>query len=402
LKKLAKSPMIMSIRFGAGIVIGLCAALGGGGLAPHVGGTAMAAAGAEAEAEAEAEAANMVLVLGLSDEPLSAGLVDALRIQLAGVGTVEVGPDLPRLATAPRVRRARALGHERGAKLVIWVERGPGKDGGLDDVLYVVPIAAEARRVEVFRLPRSDEGDRERALALKVGGVLTRALAGQAQELESEAIDVPIEPGPDPEPDPEGDPEAGPGGSGDRTRAAGRAEPPVAGDGWTVGLGVGLARGATARSSGVVMLSGGRRLGGLGRAWPRLELCATLSLSPGATVVGAAGTVATDEAGLAFGLGPTTGPGVVELGAWALVGVSAVVATGTTPRGARGLETLWLPSLGLELGGRVWLTDRLGLSVGLGAELVFVSHDLAVNETVVASTGHGRGRGAVSLVVLLP
>jgi hypothetical protein len=337
---------------------------------------------AERGAPAAARKPPRVLVLDTDEHAEPAGFFDELRIQLAGNGHVVRGPTLPATTSETRVLEAERLCRKHQATLAVWLERSPESDV----LLYVVGTPGG---VEVFSLPGSDEIDTPRALALKVGGVLDRVLAGQPAG-ESVAL-APVAAPPAPvATSVVADPTVRRGGRG---RAPGARR-------WLVELAVGGAPGAATASEQAWLRAG------VGLRWPDRrapEVVLTIARPASVDLAFTPGTVSVSEldVGASARASWPVGRGGLRLGGELGVGVRGLDAVGRTTAGASGEDLLFVPVAGGALEARWPLGRSLELRGALGGELMLRRMHLQVNRQEVAETGRARATATFSLVLLM-
>ncbi len=324
-----------------------------------------------------------ILVLYDHSAPTPTGFIEALRIQLVGIGAVESGPPLSGDTMPAKVAFATHAVAEADAILAVWIERlppdrgsgpaSPPADGGdrgeeLEFVLYVVGRDPRHALIEVFRLSAADRPMIDRALALKVRDVLDAVLDRERAARPSSWLGTDGPPPPD------------------RTRVVLEA-------GWSFAPGLG----APALQEGPTFGLGLRRRVG----WLRADLLATCRLVGGFEGSSFAGRVTTSELPLAVVLRATHGDRMA-LGAQLELGARRVVADGVTPFGATGSLTRWIPT-GLA-GATAALRLRPGVELrGLvGVDLALHRLRLAVNDVAVVDLGRAHPRADLALAVALP
>lgn len=337
-----------------------------------------------APAPAPATPRPRVLVLDTAETPQPGGFVDALRIHLAGVGDVERGPTLPASTTATRVVTAARLGRERGATLVVWVERAPMGD---DLVLFVVFVSGGAgtATVEAFRLPSpgtGDEADTDRALALKVGGVLDRRLAGLPAAAPEVLWLAPLAP-------PAAPATQGQGGDGPPP------PPPPASRPWLLEARLGGTPDAIGSVQGWLGL-------GFGRRWGWGDVVAGAEVTTSAAKRERGRRVEARDLRLAAELRVRRWLGRVPAELALVGGARVVAARGDAPPDIVGSDTVVVPFVGAALGARARLAPRLELHATVGVELALRRVTLQVDVVDVADLGRWRGTATISLVVLIP
>lgn len=139
-----------------------------------------------------------VLVLHGEGAPERPGLLGALNVQLAGVGSARAGGELEPGPLAQRVRAASRAAREQDALLSMWVEPDAPHDGEQQFLLYLVGPREGRALFQVMRLPDGADADVDRSLALKVREVFERV----EHESTSNALAVGIAPPPPPPGDP--------------------------------------------------------------------------------------------------------------------------------------------------------------------------------------------------------
>jgi hypothetical protein len=123
------------------------------------------------------QAQSRVLVFRTAQSPSRPGLVDALRIQLAGKASVEIGGELSGSALTDRIYQAVASVRKQKAALAVWVQ-GPVRlsDGSQELILYLVGENQGRAVVEVLRVPGGAGPEADRTLSLKTREVLDNIL----------------------------------------------------------------------------------------------------------------------------------------------------------------------------------------------------------------------------------
>jgi hypothetical protein len=323
-----------------------------------------------------------VVVLGTpAGAPGDAALVEAVRIQLAGIGRVEAGPVID--GADPEARRAQAeaaLEMSRAA-LVIWVEGGGAGENRVR--VFVLGEAGgdmvlEERAVEARAGP-----ERDRALALKVREIVAARRAAEAQAARAAeaaaaaaaAAPAPPAAAPGPAPAPARRRPA-------RWRLEGGGRGALAPD--ELGLALGAGAEIPLRSVSVLAL-------------------VRLGLGSGTSERAEDGAqVATREAWAQAAIGwlaplrPV--PAELRLG----LGLRRVVAEGTTAQGAQGELVRAIPEV--ELGAAVgWPRERrwqLRAAAAVGVSPL--RQRFAVNEQDVLDLGRLRGLFELGLAIFLP
>jgi hypothetical protein len=313
-----------------------------------------------------------VLVLAEERAGPQDGFVAALRIQLAGVGRVEVGPPAQGDGLAARVSHAAGLVAAAGATLAVWIERGAPDpaDAPHEFVLYLVGRDRSHALIEVFRLPAGDPAVIDRALALKVRDVLDQVLA---REHAASA--------------------AGWLAAGHDQRPRPRRPCWLAEVGWSF-----------APALGAPGWQIGPRLGGGVRHRRRpvdLDLSAGIRLVDGFSAYSFAGSITTREVPLAVSLRATTGSRPA-IGGEVEVGVRWIEAVGVTPFGARGRIIRWLPTTYLGVTGALPLRHGVELRTSLGVDLALHRLRLAVNQVEILDLGRAHPRADLGLALAWP
>ncbi len=298
------------------------------------------------------------------------GLIDALRIQLAGSARVGDGGRLAGQALADRVENAVKIVRKKRAVLALWVQGPvPLSDRSEELVLYLVGEHRGRALVEVLQIPCGAGPEVDRTLALKTREVLDDILSGVPSEslLEEPESAMPV-----------------------------KAASPL---GWFVDLG--LAIGSQKRSNlGQWGLSLGA--GGHLRIADSISLGARLSfrLFPSVDIETEQGRVTFHELDPGLYLIGLLHPLpflAVGLQQGALLGF--VDAEGTTPSGASGSSVELVPSLLSELMVELELRTGLVLRLGAGLEVNLRKLRFAVNDEEVANLGRIRPQGQAALVL---
>lgn len=321
------------------------------------------AALAVALAATPAGAAPRVLVLGAGAAPRET-FVDALRIQLRDAAAVELGPDVGEGPLATRVANASAAAERAEAVLVLWVEDGgPGMA-----ILYVVGRAGDRALIEIAHVSGGDEGELDRALALKAREVLDAVLAAGTR------------PAPAPPP---ARLVVGPTPAG---RAAARRSRALL-----------LEQGLVANTEGRwgIAAAAGGRVGGV-------EAVGGLSLLTAEAVRVPSGSVTVDEWLVLVGARYLVAAGPLRIGAELGGRLRVLDAAGATGDGRRGDTRVFVGAACGALETRLRLGSRLELRAHAGAELAFRRERFTVDGIVLYDAGRLRGAAGLSLVIALP
>ncbi len=291
-----------------------------------------------------------VVVLG-HDESLPPAFLASLRIQLTGVGVVEEGPPLQGERLAEQVAFATELVQSEGFAMAVWLD-APAAGEPRQHVLYVVGEQGGRALVEVFELPDKEGAAADRAMALKVREVLDTILLPQES-------------------------------------------PPTVAE-W-------VGREAPKKAPSTVLLldfstrvswNAGTFEPGLSvQLGPRWQLplivdaFAVLEVGPGVEVARDSGRVDTDRAGVGAGVRVSAKIAPVAVGASAAVVARLVRAEGVTPAGAKGAETVVLPTLVAAAEARWPARSGVQGRVSTGLQLAAIRQVFAVNEQPVADLG---------------
>jgi hypothetical protein len=304
----------------------------------------------------------LVRVLIASPEGSSAppGLVEALRIQLAGAAEVEDGGPLTGATLPERVRAAAAVAREREAALVVWIDASSDAAGATEHVLHVVSADGERALVEIARFSPY-ETDVERMLALSVGTLLDRVLSAPSLEAalggeEPGRLALRIEAG-----------------------AIGVAGRPGITGGLEIGAGPAIRRD---RFEGELL--------GVGRF-----LAEVAEREP-------AGEVEVAEWSVSLALRALYRVGRLAAGLGAHAGVRFIDAEGGAPDGRRGQADQALAVLGAALEGRVELADGIDLRLAGGVDVSPARRRFALDGEPVLTLGRVRGHLTLSLSLSAP
>lgn len=324
-----------------------------------------------------------VLVLNPEAEPAPPRFVEQLGIHLAEIAVVEPGAVVVGSTLPDKVASAAHAVDAANATLAVWIERGaPQRDDQLEYVLHIVGRREGRLLVEVLRLSAREGPDIDRALALKVGEVLDRALR---DERGGAAIAEWI--------------------GGDAASDRPHSEVPRVAASfhrrWLTELDVrgGGALDAPSGQLGVAIAGGVR--------WQRHDLAAELvgsaGFDAGLDADGAGGErVATDEISVAIAGRLLARIDRLWLGAALAGGARFVDAEGTTPLGAVGSEWITVPTVTAGADARWPIAPALEARVAAGLEWSPDRVTLTVNEQPVVNLGRVRAVGELSLVFLIP
>lgn len=317
------------------------------------------------------QAQSRVLVFRTAQSPARPGLVDALRIQLAGKASVEVGGELSGSALTDRIEQAVASVRKQKAALAVWVQ-GPVRlsDGSEELILYLVGENQGRAVVEVLRVPGSAGPEVDRTLSLKTREVLDNILADDS--------------------------------SSSLLRASRGRETVAASSGWgwllDLGLAVGSQPGSDLGQCGLGMGAGARlhisdlSLAALGvfRFFPSIEIeneqgrVSYSELGPGLAILGLL-----HASSLAVGL---------QLGSL----LRLVDAEGETPAGETGSRQELVPALFSLFQVELELSLRFALRIGAGLEINLRRQRFTVNGREAADLGRLRPMAQAALVYQLP
>lgn len=329
-----------------------------------------------------ASAEPKVVVLSAPEAPERPGFVEALRIQLAGVASVERAGSLAPGTQSERVEAAADAAERAGATLGVWVE-GPftRADGGRELVVHVVGKARGRAVIEVVRTPaeRSAEAPDpavDRSLALKV-----RALVGDLAAPRG-VLDATVVP------------ERSAGEASAVSAEAARGAAPRA----RVEVGALAAVGSPGVRAGAHAGAGARL------AWAPfgMELVARIEWLEPANATSAVGTVEVTELVPGLELRGDVHAGDLRLGALLGTELRALGADGTTRRGVRGSARMFVPAvltgpyLALPLGHVVEVRLVLALALALREE------HLALSGVSVVDTERLRANAGLLLGAHLP
>lgn len=316
-----------------------------------------------------------VLVLPTESATEQSGFVEALRIQLVGVGRVEAGPAVTGATLPEKIEQATSAVDEAGATLAVWIERGPATEGeGIDFILHVVGRKSGRVLVEVFRLPARDAPETDRALALKVRDALDALLEPSTEEMSGSPADWLGQHPPRPNP-------------AHRTRLM-----------LEVGARVAPNIGAP-ESQGALMVAAGARL-------PLRPLPVDVYLAgwlpSGFSEATRSGSVDTDEIPVAVGARAVADLVRFSLDARVELGARFVTAHGVTPFGAEGDASVIVPSVVAGLGAARPLRPGVDVRAFAGLEVSPWREKLTVNNIPVLDFGRARPILQVSVLVLVP
>gem|GEM_PF-5847003 len=308
----------------------------------------------------------LVLVLDNPSVSQGKGLIESLQIQLANTGVVRSGPRLEPGSLETRVDRARAVGAQQGAKLVVWLERR----GAREHVLVVVNPERTSSEVDLFRIRARAGPDVARSLALKVSDVLDRIIRGKTIP---DALRV-------------------------RVHDTPKLKPRYVR--WAVG-----ADGRELLSDGVPNRQLGARLT-LSRdvVWPTwlLMASATVAADLGVLGEGLAGQLQTRELVGALGVAWLARLGAVGLGPGLEAWLRIVRGHGITEAGNVGSRVVAIPTFALLAHALIDVTQRVQLQFAVGGALAARHRKFAVNRVPLVDLGRWSSELHVGLRVFFP
>ena len=314
-----------------------------------------------------------VEVRALAGAPVPPGLVDTLRIHLAGAASVEVGAPLTGATLAHRI--GEASGALAAGGLVTWLEPGP------DAQSYVVVVVGERdgrAAIEVGRLDGSDPGAISRLLALRIGAFLDETIAAGARSPVAAPVVVATAPAPRPV----------------------RAVPPAAParPAGTVGLIAEVGGGGEGDGHGVhgeaALAIGARHH----RPTHRAELVAIGRFGWPRETTAAAGAVSLRLIDLGVGARLVVPVGPAWLGGAAEVGARRIDADGRDDTGAGGAAVRWLARVRVGLDARFDLVPAVTVRATIGVERGLAVERFTVHGAPVAEVGALAAAAGVAVV----
>ena len=312
----------------------------------------------------------LVIVLAPPSQPTPSYL-DALRIQVRGVATIDVEPHVDSVALASRVAHASRVLSRRGAALVVWADTVMGEQSR-DPIVYAVGKNDRRAVMEVVELHEPQSPEQDRVVALKIAALLDDVLhRASLRDVVPPFSDLTFQ------------------ASKRRLAWGGEAR---------VGAFLGTGSGSVGGQAGIQLAAGP----GLRTRRFEAELAMTVGLLSNQHNQSPAGQIDTSQwtLGLAaggryrwdrFSLGPSIG-----------ASFRVVSATGQTVDGRMGDAVRWVPTgrLGLEVRYRFW--DRLSLRANLGAEMAFERQRFSLVGQPAVDLGRIRGVAELDVVIFLP
>ncbi len=361
-------------------------------------GAALAATGASppaAAADLPPQARVALLEAPGSQAPES--FLQMLKIQLRDVAEVESGPVLPDQPLPQKLEAAAAFLVGSGAALAVWLDTAPSDaDADASGVYVVYAVGNKERRalIEVGRINRGDDPEVERAMAIKVGEMVTAALSDEfigtaapppAQEVTTSPAQVSSA---------QEKPERMP-------FAASAAEPGRARVSLGLALGAvgALGAGNTGAQIGMDVAAGALFRGSA--SWSA-EVWAALRTTSGLTAATANGRLSSGEitpgvaARVLRGLGAAGRHGV---GLGGEITVRAIDARGTGTGGETGSGRVVLPALFGGIEGRVAFTRALSLRLAAGVDVALYRQRFSVNGAPVGDLGRARPLAHLALMM---
>lgn len=316
------------------------------------------------DARAQPDRFTVLVLTGADQRP---GFVAALRIQLAADADVVAVTAPPGDSLSERLATAANGVGEHGARLAVWLERGP--DGSY--VLYAVGRRGDRGVIEVGRVSSGIDADRE--LALKVGALVDElvhpspspvaVLAPPPREIDAE---LPPPPAPSPEtPDPGALRWSGLVSAG-ATTALGLGDPGAQG---------GLAIGAGAR---------------LRRGSRHLELAVAGRWMADRAVSNAEGRATLSELGGAVKLGGFATVGGFEVGPELAVSWRRLATAARTTDDFTGGATSSIPAIDLVASARYRVLDQLAIALSLGGGVNLIAEEMTIRDQVAVDVRRGR------------
>lgn len=311
------------------------------------------------------EARDRLLVFNSAEESVSLSLIEALKIQLFDLVQIQPVDGLAPNPLSERTREATDRITAEGARFGLWVETTTLSASQSQQMLVLVDAKGEGL-ISALPMGARQEPELDRALALKVREVIESS--APKPEAPSEVIQA--------EPPPELPPK-----NAQKTRlffdlgGAAMVAPHPAQVALTLGAGASFDVGAI-------------------RLEPRLG--AALMSDFDVEVDGARVSVA--EWQLVGGMRAMYAAAGFDVGAAFDLGGRRLSATGVSSLGTSGETSRWVPWLGLAFEGRVRMTERAHVRLGLGGELMVKSQTFAINQVEVLDVGGWRLRADLGLV----
>ncbi|MBI4957380.1 MAG: hypothetical protein HY908_35555 [Myxococcales bacterium] len=343
-------------------------------------GFALALSAAVSIGNARAAPDARVAVLFAAGERPPATFVEALRIQLARLAAVDVGPPLAETALPARVAEAGRVLEARGATLAVWLEATPPEGGApAGRALYLVGRRAGRALIDVAASPAEGDPESSRALALKTRAVLLTVLGAAEDDGLARALAPPSAPAP-----------------ADEEQTAAALAPVVL---VVEAAGIVHTRAGSSDARG----GGAFALGAALRAKPAQgELVATLAAVNGVDVIDPRGTLAASEIDVGFGVRALYRAEYLALGLELAVDLRVARTRGESPVGKVGDETRVVPRLYVAPDLRLVVAPLLSVRAAAGVEVGLVRQRWLVNDEALLDFGTVGGFGVLGLHTELP